>query len=248
MTGIEERVDNLLTIFRNLLKGESWEKFNIEDKEFLENCVPADVSALVDKLVSMEFPMEEIKTGINQLMEILRPVIKNHPYYPPPQNTYLGCLLENNKILDEKLGEIQPLLKHLNELPEDEENRIELIRAIKELSRFRNYYEIKEFILFPEIRRHISESGCLSVMTSYHNEIKEQLEVALKLLTAPKLNLVEFNKVTNHLLLIMYEVKFREERILYTIVQDCISEPVLDSLYDESLEIGFPYFQPKTKS
>jgi DUF438 domain-containing protein len=247
VNGIEERVELLFKIFENLLKGESEGKILAGNHELINNCTPTDVSSLVDKLVSMEIPMEEIKTGINKLMKMVRPAIENHPYSPPLRETYLGCLLENNRILDGKLSAVQPLLKQLNESPENENNRLELICAIKELAGYRNYYEIKESILFPEIRRHISKSGCLSVMTSYHNEIKVKLDLALNLLSSKNINLAEFNKLTNELLLIMYEVKFREERILYIIVRDSISESVLDSLYDKSMEIGFPYFQPKTK-
>ncbi|MCG6188470.1 hypothetical protein [Maribellus maritimus] len=244
MIAIEERVEHLLLIFEILLKGDSQDKLFSENRELLENCSPTDVSSLVDRLVSMETPIEKIKTGIDRLMAILRPTIENHPYIPPSSETYLGCLLENNRILDEKLGAIQPLLKQLNEFPENENNRTSLSAAIIELSKYRNYYEIKESILFPEIRRHISKSGCLTVMTSYHKEIKTKLELVLHLLSSDNLDLAEFNKVVSGLLLVMYEVKFREERILYIIVQDSISETVLNSLYDESMEIGFPYFQP----
>lgn len=244
MIAPEERADRLLAVFNKLTRGETNEKILCEDTNLIQNTIPEDVSLLVHRLVSLGIPMEEIKTGINRLMSVLRPAIENHPYRPPSSETYLGCMLENNRILDEKLCAIQPMLKELNDFPENKKNRIKLINAIQDLAKFRNYYEIKDTILFPEIRRHISKSGCLEVMTSYHAEIKVKLELVLDLLSSDNLNLVEFNKLTNELLLIMYELKFREERILYTIVQESVSESALNSLYTESLEIGFPYFQP----
>ncbi len=247
MTSTDERLDILLEVYYRFSRGEDSQKLVENNIELLGNCTPADVSALVDRLVSAEISMDVLKNGIDKFMVILRPIIEKHPYNPPSSETYLGCLLENNRILDEKLAIIQPLLRRLNEFPENKTNKDELISAIEDLARFRSYYEIKESILFPEIRRHLSQSGCLSLMALYHDEIKKKLELALNLLSTSDLNLAEFNQLTNELLQIMYEVKFREERILFIIVQDSISESVLNSLYNESLEIGFPYFQPEIK-
>jgi hypothetical protein len=243
----EERVKQLVNFFEHLQNGENQENLVADNREWIENCVPADVASLVDQLVSMEFPMDILKSGIDKLMYILRPTIENYPYSPPTHESYLGCLLENNRILDEKLRSIQPLLKQLNVLPADAETKVELNCAIKELNKFRNYYEIKESILFPEIRRHIAEHGCLSVMSSCHREIEGKLELASETLDSVPLDLDKFNRITRELLLTMYEIKFREEKILYTIVQESISEPVLNSLYEESFKIGFPYFQPAGK-
>ncbi|MBN1986633.1 MAG: hypothetical protein JW761_10035 [Prolixibacteraceae bacterium] len=246
MTETEERVDLLLSVFQDFTKEE--ELIAVAgNRELIENCGPADVALLVDRLVSLDFPMDKIKRGINNLMAVIRPVIENYPYHPPSPESYLGCLLENNRILDGKLENIQPLLKQLNNTPENQEAKQKLIHAVTDLNKYRSYYEIKESILFPEIRKHITEHGCLSVMTSCHNEIKSKLKRALELLSSEKTDLNEFNGLVSELLLIMYEIKFREERILYTIVQDSISEPVLNSLYGESMEIGFPYFQPEGK-
>lgn len=243
----DERLDLLLEIYDHFFKGEDPQKLVENNIEFLENCVPADISLLVDRLVSQKIPLDVLKKGIDSFMEILRPIVEKHPYDPPSSETYLGCLLENNKILDDKLAGIQPLLKLFNEAPANQENKLALVSAIEDLSRYRSYYEIKESILFPEIRRHISKSGCLSLMTLYHDEIKMKLEEALILLSSKDFNVDDFNRLANNLLKVMYEVKFREERILFIIVQDSISESVLNSLYDDSIEIGFPYFQPEIK-
>ena len=43
----------------------------------------------------------------------------------------------------------------------------------------------------------------------------------------------------------MYAIKFREERLLFPLVQEIIPEDVLDSLFGESLEIRFPFYQPE---
>lgn len=46
----------------------------------------------------------------------------------------------------------------------------------------------------------------------------------------------------------MYAIKFREERLLFPLVQEIIPEDILESLFKESLEIGFPFYQQKVIS
>jgi DUF438 domain-containing protein len=45
----------------------------------------------------------------------------------------------------------------------------------------------------------------------------------------------------------MNAIKFREERILYPLVADTVPEKELQTLLAESLEIGFPFYQPEVE-
>lgn len=82
-------------------------------------------------------------------------------------------------------------------------------------------------------------------MWSYHDDIKRNLKAAIDELRKPKFDLKLYNRLIGDFYFNTYAIKFREERLLYPLVQDVVPEPILNSLFAESLEIGFPFYQPE---
>ncbi len=241
------RLKKLNVLFNEVMEGADLNQLANENKQLIESCVPADIVWLIDNLVSKKIAMDDLKAGINKLMSLLHNSIANHPYNPPAKDSYLGCLIENNFLLDEKLQKITPLLQRFEEYPEDVETKYDLLILFKDLERVNRYSQIKENILFPEIEKFIEKHRCISVMGSFHNDVREKMKETIAELSGEKVNYSYFKKVSAELFFLMYTLKFREERILYAFIQDTISDEVLNSLFNESLEIGSPFFQPKKK-
>ncbi len=241
----EKRIEQLTQLFKGILAGNNLVELVRRNQSIINSCVPSDVVFLVDRLVLMEFPMDVLKKGINKILNLLHKTISEHPYFLPKQESYLGCLAENNRFLDLKLKALKPLIRRLNESPESKEVNSGIISAIAELEKFNQYYLVKENILFPLIEKYIPEFRCLSVMWSFHDDIKRNLKKIKEELGNPDFDLKKFNRLVGDLFFNMYAMKFREERILYPLVQDVIPEDVLNSLFAESLEIGFPFYQPE---
>jgi uncharacterized protein len=240
-----ERIEQLLILFNRIVDGTDINQLATEKMEFINTCVPTDIVLLVDRLVSLKISMDDLKNGINKLLGLLHSTIASHPYHPPAKESYLGCLVENNRLLDEKLQDITPLLQKFEQSPENDEVKNRLLKSFKELERFNNYYQIKENILFPEIEKFIEEHRCISVMGSFHSDIREKMKQTIDELSDKMVDYDKFKRLSAELFFLMYSLKFREERILYTFIQNSISDEVLNSLFEESLEIGFPFFQPK---
>lgn len=243
----EERVKQLKGLFDKIMDGIDPDHLAKEKKELINACLPTDVVLLVDHLVAAKVPMNDLKKGVNKLLGLLHTTIANHPYDPPAKESYLGCLVENNRLLDEKLQKITPLLQRFEQSPEDAEVKNRLLESFRELERFNSYYQIKENILFPEIEKFIEKHRCVSVMGSFHGDVREKMKQTIDELSGIKINYTMFKKLTSELFFLMYTLKFREERILYTFIQDSVSDEVLNSLFEESLQIGFPFFHPQIK-
>lgn len=242
------RVEQLEILFTGILKGEKLGQLVRDNQNVIDNCIPSDVISVVDLLVLKEIPMEDLKKGINKLLNLLHKSISEYPYYPPAKESYLGSLIENNRLLDTKLQAIKPLIREINKQPESVQLREKLLGNFTEIEKFNNYYLIKENILFPVIEKYIPDYRCLSVMWSFQDDIKHNLKAAINLLKDnSEFDLRLFNRFVGDLFFNIYAIKFREERILYPMVQEIIPEKVLNDLFSESLEIGFPYFQPKTQ-
>lgn len=242
----KERVEGLVKLFEGILKGKQLAKLVQENQKLIESAVPADVISVVDRLVLLKIPMNDLKRGINKLLNLLYKTIENYPYYPPVKESYLGCLTENNRLLDEQLKEIKPLIRQINQTPENVVLKQLLAEKFSEIEKFTQYYVIKENILFPVIEEHIPEFRCLSVMWSFHDDIKRNLKLVQEELVSRNFGLAHFNRLSGDLFFTMYAIKFREERILYPLVQDVVPEKVLNQLFSESLQIGLPFYQPET--
>lgn len=240
-----KRIEKLVDLFNGILKGEKLGQLVADNHDLIVAVIPTDVISLVDKLVLMKIPMNDLKRGINKLLNLLHKTLSEHPYYPPAKESYLGCLIENNKVLDEKLKQLKPKIRELNNTPENHELKNELLQIITELEKYGNYYLIKENVLFPVIEKYVPEFRCLSVMWSFHDDIKRNLKGAIVELQKSVFDLKYFNRLIGDLFFNIYAIKFREERLLFPLVQEVISEEVLISLFAESLEIGFPYYTPE---
>ncbi len=241
----ETRVVQLVKLFDGILNGENLVQLVADNQKLIESTVPSDVISVVDRLVLMKIPMDELKRGINKLLNLLYKTISEYPYYPPEKAGFIGCLVENNRIMDERLQKIRPLIREINKSPENEELRSLLKEKFLEIEKFSNYYLIKENILFPVIEKYVPEFRCLSVMWSFHDDIKRNLKLIIEQLRTPEFDLKIFNRLSGDLFFNIYAIKFREERILYPLVEEVVPENELNALFGESLEIGFPFYQPQ---
>ncbi len=241
-----ERVKQLETLFFGILKGEKLSELVRENQWVIDACVAADVVEVVDVLVAKKVPMEELKTGINKLLNLLHKTLVERPYYAPAKESYLGCLVENNRAMEERLLEIKPLFRGVNKQAGNEQIKNELLEKLIDLERFGSYYTIKENLLFPVIEKYIPEYRCLQVMWSFHDDIRRNLKSAIKMLKGEiATDMKQFNRWVGDMFFNMYAVKFREERILFPIVEEKVEAEILNALLNESIEIGFPFYQPE---
>lgn len=244
-----ERVKQLETLFFGILKGEKLSELVRENQWIIDSCVPSDVVAVVDRLVIKKVPMETLKPGINKLLNLLHKTLAGHSNFPPEKESYLGILIENNRLMEERLLAIKPLFREVNKLPEMKAAKTELLKKLIDLEKFGNYYTIKENLLFPVIEKFVPEYRCLQVMWSFHDDIRRNLKSAIKMLKGEiPTEMKRFNRWVGDLFFNMYAVKFREERLLFPLVQEVIEADVLNALLTESIEIGLPYYQPKNSS
>ncbi len=239
------RINKLSVLFQAILKNENVKELYEEYRETIDLCIPSDVVYLVDDLVKMDIPMPELKKGINKILNLLYKTIAEYPISPLRANSYLWVLQENNRVMLDTLNDLKPYIKEINKHPEISEPKQKALEILTLLEKFENYYLIKENLLFPVIEKYIPEFRCLSVMWSFHDDIKHNLKKAVELLNKSTFKLKEFNRLLGDLYFNMNAIKFREERILYPLVADRVPEKELENLFAESMEIGFPFFSPE---
>jgi PAS domain S-box-containing protein len=240
-----ERVAKLVKLFQLVIREELTADRVPEFHEVIDRAEPADVIAVVDQLVLLQIPMPELKKGINKALNLLNKSLQEFSYIPPASGSFLQALILNNEQVDNRLKAIRPLLKEINQNSENPELQNKLKEQLTDLLRIDLHYQIKENVLFPVIEKYLPDYRCLSVMWSFHDDIRRNLKEAIAMLGSEAFDMKKFNRLAGDIFFNIYAIKFREERILFPIITGIIPEPELNGLMNESLEIGFPFVQPE---
>ncbi|MCT4640615.1 MAG: PAS domain-containing protein [Bacteroidales bacterium] len=241
----EERKKQLIELYDAIIEKRNAVQAIKQSETLLKNIVPSDIIMVVDTLVDRAIPMQDLKLGINKFLNVVYQAVKDYPYTPPKENTFLHCCIKNNEKLDELLTSSKPMIKKINESPGNKGLQTGLTMLFREVSRFINYYIIKENVLFPIVEKHLKEYKCLQVMWSFHDDIKSNIKALLANLESDSFDIDDFNFVVGDIFFDMYAIKFREERILYPLIEEIVPEEELNKLFAASAEIGFPYYTPE---
>lgn len=242
----EKRIAKLVELFKLVIQEEMTSELVRDYQQVIDLAGPADVIAVVDQLVQLQIPMPELKKGINKALNLLNKSLQEFPYAAPTSGSFLHVLIQNNEQINQRLKTIRPLLKEINQGNQLVQH--ELKEKFTDLAKIDLHYQIKENVLFPLIEKYLPDYRCLQVMWSFHDDIRRNLKEVIQMLDSEDFDLKRFNRLAGDLFFNIYAIKFREERILFPIISGIIPENELNSLISESLEIGFPFIQPKVSS
>lgn len=237
----EQRVSELITLFHAILDKKDPVTAIRQSEKLFETIIPSDIIYVVDELVRQKIPMDELKSGINKFLNVLHKAIRSHGTVVPAPGSLIEYCVKNNALLDEKLRALRPAIKQINLSPGDENLKIHTRSAFEELLTFEKYYRIKENTLFPVFEAHWPNFRCLTVMWSFHDDIRRDLRSLIMELSSDLFDVKKFNRLTGNVYFNMYAIKFREEAILFPYAAETIRQELLDSLLPECLEMGFPY-------
>ncbi len=250
-----ERVELLHQLYSAIsLKNKAYETIK-ENEEKIASIIPSDIVVfahqLTEQISVLEdslYTMGQLKTGLNKLLNVTYKAISNYPYHKPKKNSYFDLCIQNNLAMVKLVESIRPILIKLNKDLTNTKLRTDFLEQCKELNKFESYYIIKENVLFPLIEKHILEHKCIHIMWSFHDDIRSNLKKLIHILDSNlNLDLKELNRTAGDLIFNLYAVKFREERILFPYLEEKLSEELIESLWNESINIGFPYLNPTLK-
>lgn len=242
------RIGKLVELFQLVIRGELSSEQVGQYQQVIDLAQPGDVIGVVDELVQLQIPMPELKKGINKALNLLNKSLQEFPYEMPAKGSFLHLFIQNNEQIDLRLKAIRPLLKEINLDSTNPSLRNRLKDQLVDLFKVDLHYQIKENVLFPVIEKYLTDYRCLQVMWSFHDDIRRNLKESIQMLQAADFDLKKFNRLAGDIFFNIYAIKFREERILFPIVSQIMTEKELNSLIGESLEIGFPFIQPENRN
>lgn len=217
-------------------------------EDVIEAVHPYDVMVAIDHLMKENLELPTIKTGVNRSLNMLYKAINAHQIPDYSQKPFFHYLNMENNGVHRHLSNLRPFIKTINEKTASKaeiDNALGEIKArINKLKAFNLHYIKVENILFPYIEKHFNESGCLPLMWSYHDDIRNNIQKILNLLDVKTLDLKSLNSLLGDLFFPIYAMRFREEHILFPVIFDLIPDGEIIEMEEQSFEVGFAFISP----
>ena len=234
----------LYRLTKGFLDGEKGGSLYTQYQSVIEAASPLEVVLAFDMIMKDNYPIEEVKTTINKVLNLLHKSLNEYKLITPAKGSFLDSLIRNSAVMADKLEALKPTVKAFNKNSQDKDIRKILIETFRELLVFKKHYVIKENQLFPVIEKYMPQHGCLQIMWSFHDDIYRNLNSLIEKLSDENSDVFDINQLFGIVFFNMLAIKFREEKILFPVIMESIPTEEIEALLEESLELGYPYYTP----
>ncbi len=251
----EQRVKQLQAFFNGIIhqRERGAELIKMYEKA-IKQVQPFDVMVVVDTLMKEEVSGEELqklKKGINRSMNMLYKGLVSREIPKYQHKPFFGVLQLENNALNDHLIALRPFIKAFNEKDAGRqkitESLLEIKKRVEALQEFNLHYVKKENILFPYIEKHLPEYGCLPLMWSYHDDIRNLIKDTVEIIAAGSTDLKRLNRLLGDLFFNMYAIRFREEYVLFPVIFELIPEKEIQDMLEQAFDVGFAFVEPPSK-
>lgn len=240
----EYRQEKMKEVIRELHAGKTVDEVREKFAEVIDGVSPKEISMMEVQLVKEGLPIEEIQN----LCDVHAAVFKgsldeiHHPEQVPGHPIY--TLKEENRAFEKLIDE--DLAASLEEFKKDDskENIYKLLESINLLWDIDKHYSRKENLIFPYLEKY-GITAPPKVMWGVDDEIRAKIKGIKLDLTdynGKKEELVDkINDATDQL----KEMIYKEEKILFPMSLETLTEDEWILIYKESEEVGFALIVPE---
>jgi hypothetical protein len=209
---------------------------------------PHDFIAAVDLLVK-KFPVtDDLKKGINKMLNVFYTHLNAFPQPVLKKKSFLQILVADNKCILENTENLKSPIKTLQKVKRpDEPLQAQLQQFIDELIKVEFHYQVMENVVFPFLEKQWPDHRCFQVLWSVHDDVRDELRQLQNLLVSPDWDLKKFNRLTGDLFFNIKTIIFREEKIILPAIAKAGLIDAFDGHLSEAAEIGWSFVEA-TKS
>ncbi|MHA1785879.1 MAG: DUF438 domain-containing protein, partial [Candidatus Helarchaeota archaeon] len=213
-------------------------------RKLLKVVDPQEIAMVEQKLISEGLPEEDIKNLCDVHVEVFKESLdKQKPPQSIPGHPIHTFLMENKEI-EKFLKKIEELTKNLGETTDSSKSKEiqkELLKILDEFSEIELHYSRIENQLFPYLEKK-GITGPPTVMWAIHDDIRALLKKSKKYLKEQDLeNFISTIKKMNKTIA---DMNYKEEKILYPICLDNLTESDWIQMKDGEKEIGYAWIVP----
>lgn len=239
ITGREKRMELLKGIIKDLHAGGDPGELKERFASLLRDVNPSEIAEMEEQLIKEGMPEEEVKRLCDVHVAVFKDALekKVEPESIPghPVHTFR---LENDA-LRQVVAEMEALLAGLEGEKEAEWEKME--STLKRLQEVENHYLRKEYQLFPYLEKH-GITGPAKVMWATHDDIRGLFKKVHNALVArDKETVLTEGKM---LLAAISDMFYKEEKILFPMALETLSEGEWAEIKEGELSIGYALVTP----
>ncbi|MEA3477040.1 MAG: PAS domain-containing protein [Bacteroidota bacterium] len=223
------RVEKLSQYILGLISGEKGNellrKYQITDLSL----TALDVMLALDNVIHQDVDMDKLKTASNKLFNILYKQLSAYKKPEYPKESIFSYLVQDNIGVKKYLADTRKNIKQINKEPAAHTLAL-LLENFQCLQQYTEHYIVMQNIIFPEIERQIKEHLCLQLMWAFHDDISLNIRLTIKELQRKPFDLVRFNVLSSKVYFNINTIMFREENVLFPIMQETIKEDTYPAL------------------
>ncbi|MBZ2175979.1 DUF438 domain-containing protein [Schnuerera sp. xch1] len=242
----EHRKKMVKEVIKELHKGATVDDVKGKFAEAIKGVSPSEITAIEGQLVKEGLPVEEIQRLCNVHAAVFKGSIEeiHHPDQVPGHPIY--TLREENEAIKKYIEEhINPNLEKFKE-EDSKENINSLKQDIDLLWDIDKHYSRKENLVFPYLEKYEIITPP-KVMWGVDDEIRTMLKEIKLMLTDYRGNKDEVVEKVENVVYEINEMVYKEEKILFPMALETLSEDEWISVYNDSDEIGYTLIEPQTE-
>ncbi|NLY45310.1 MAG: DUF438 domain-containing protein [Tissierella sp.] len=242
----EYRQQKMKEVIKELHEGKTVDEVREKFAEVIDGVSPKEISMMEVQLVKEGLPIEEIQN----LCDVHAAVFKgsldeiHHPEQVPghPIYTFVQENRAFEKLIDESLASNLELFKE----DDSKENIYKLLEDINLLWDIDKHYSRKENLIFPYLEKY-GVTAPPKVMWGVDDEIRAKIKSVKLDLTNYSGNKDEIIDKINDATDQLKEMIYKEEKILFPMSLETLTEDEWILIYKESDEIGFALIVPENE-
>ncbi len=246
---MEEKLDQVREILKELHKGADFEELKERFREVLRGVSPWEIPLVEQELVAQGVSPLEIAALCDLHVALFRESLMDSRLEGIEPGHPLDTFLREN---EEILKDSEKLMLYAGSLPKVEgDNRKEVFdqlrRLASELRGMRRHFVRLQFLLFPYIERR-GLTAVPRVLWTKQDQVMAKIRKLNQLLSEERLEdpeyLSELRSVSDELSRALVDMVFRENRILYPTVRILLSEGEWSAIRLEEPEVGYYKVEP----
>jgi len=249
-----QKVDQLKSLILELHKGKSTEEVKLKLKTLMGEVPYGDVVTAEEELIAEGLPQEEVLKFCDIHTDALRGQIDTSTEKDVPAGHPVHSFKKENRELENEIIIIKNIVDEISESDDDKDvsNLFEKIRIrFNALMDVEKHYQRKENLLFPFLEKY-KITGPPMVMWGKHDQTRALLKTSIEVLSATGNVTAGEAKIAIEISIkpsinALEEMIYKEEKILFPMCLDTLTEADWYEIYIQSDEIGFCLYEPKDK-